>query len=364
MIGLEPTWEEHLDNLLAVFRQVWRVMRDDAVLIVNYGDAYSSGNVSGHRDGSGRADGQVKEGSPRNRNGTNGGGLPAKNLMMMPSRFALAMQEDGWILRSMIPWIKPNPMPESVTDRPTNAVEYFFLFAKKKTYFWDAVAVRTPIKSSPEKIRANFGMGFRGERLKAGTAYVNQAGPQDNSRLTDKQRGHSRHHDGFNDRWDAMSKAEQQAGGANMRNYLFEATVPFRGAHFATFPPSVIEPFILAGTSAKGCCPECGAPWVRTTKSIGSRNPKPGELRNERKDGHLRRAGDYNIRTLGWAPSCECKAGEPKPAVILDPFAGAGTTGLVADRHQRDAVLIEISDEYADLARERIHGDAPLLADV
>ena len=135
-------------------------------------------------------------------------------------------------------------------------------------------------------------------------------------------------------------------------------------SHFATFPPSVIEPFILAGTSAKGCCPECGAPWTRATKSIGSRKPKPGELRNERKDGHLRRAGDYNVRTLRWEPSCECNAGKPVPCTVLDPFGGAGTTGLVADRHQRDAVLIEISDEYAELARQRIYGDAPLLTEV
>ena len=674
MIGLEPTWNDHLDNLLAVFREVRRVLRDDGILAVNYGDAYAAG---GRGPGSGKQTTNAGSDLPPFK----AEGWAPKNLMMMPSRFAIAMQDDGWVLRSMIPWIKPNPMPESVTDRPTNAVEYFFLFSKNPKYFWDAVAVRTPIKSSPEKIRANFGMGFRGERLKAGTAYVNQAGPQDNSRLTDKQRGHSRRHAGFNDHWDAMSKEEQQAGGANMRNYIFEGTRPFKGAHFAcvdtetealtpsgwkrwdelrtdeaiagydmetglcqwdtlhevaaypvvnqemvrilgrgidqlltpnhrcvierrsgrqvivradelkpshkalvasrweegtkdfpvdlaaligwyvteghagqeritlyqsgdanpaycdeirallnaegaqymeasrirpwrgrdtiavswrvtgavanmllslcpqkrlpndflqwptaalrslwdalmkgdghfrdagrqtfvqkdkvlidqvqalacrlgyattlrqrstgtwalyktesstrllksetghlisterytgtvwcprtgtgawvarrdgrvfitgnTFPPSVIEPFILAGTSAKGCCPECGAPWVReierrdTGKRDGGGVPRRAPESADSKKNTL--GVIQEVTATGWEPSCECDAGDPEPCVILDCFGGAGTTGLVADRHKRDAVLIEISAEYAEIARQRIVDDAGMLADV
>ena len=533
MIGMEPTWEEHLDNLLAVFRQVWRVMRDDAVLIVNYGDAYSSGNVSG--------------------------GLPPKNLMMMPSRFAIAMQEDGWTLRSMIPLLKLNPMPESVTDRPTNAVEYFFLFSKRANYFWDAVAVRTPMSEASVA------------RLSQPSFDQQQGGPKDSKtgnrshrktlenlkRRTDKQRGHGRRHDGFNDRWDAMSKEEQQAGGANMRNYIISSTKPFKGwtgtyrlvhvasdgasgdtmritsqdcphhadhpdrvpnafcgervadetsrildthgrpfrvqrsglvpidqrsehwtaaensdfwsltcvptatphstashrmdraqqtnsacsasgeshdrtggksespasfaphgytpdsrnelggsgehpsgqtadrtadisscscshyeihtesvSHFATFNPEWIEPFILAGTSAKGCCPECGAPWTRKVKKSVSFESGSGRSGNPISgkwgDTEQTTSGTYDIRrgpvmsqkTLRWEPSCECKAGKPVPCTILDPFGGAGTTALVADRHQRDAVLIEISEEYAELARQRIYGDAPLLTEV
>ena len=292
----------------------------------------------------------------------------------MPSFVAEALRADGWYLRSKIPWIKPNPMPESVTDRPTNAVEYFFLFAKKKTYFWDAVAVRTPSNYEPHGLGLtswetsdNFRSDQPGRRHRP-------SGKRYKSGSKDKQRGHSRRHDGFNDRWDAMPKAEQQAMGANMRNYLFEATVPFRGAHFATFPPAVIEPFILAGTSAKGCCPECGAPWVRQTKKHTPRKSERAArgkaITSPRQDGNQWNENDgrgfvpTKVRTLRWEPSCECKAGKPVPCTVLDPFGGAGTTGLVADRHQRDAVLIEISDEYAELARQRIYGDAPLLTEV
>ena len=325
MIGLEPTWDEHLDNLLAVFREVRRVLRDDGVCVVNYGDAYCS-----TQNGRAAADIEGDDRTFRDKpvDTTKEGMWKPKDLMMMPSRVAIAMQEDGWFLRSMIPWIKKNPMPESVTDRPTSAVEYFFLFSKRPRYFWDSVAVRTPVKECTKK------------RLAQKTFDTQQGGPKDSKEgnrshrkvlenlkkrqpagwatsdnykgqdpryadrrgqeREDKQRGHGRRHDGFNDRWDAMPEEEQQAGGANMRNYIFEATKPFSGAHFATFPPAVIEPFIRAG------CPVGGT--------------------------------------------------------VLDPFGGAGTVGLVADRHQRDAILIEISPEYAEMARQRIDDDAPLLA--
>ena len=301
----------------------------------------------------------------------------------MPSFVAEALRADGWYLRSKIPWIKKNPMPESTKDRPTNATEYFFLFSKRPRYFWDAVAVRTAEKSVTKKMpdgwdtgpgahgkvhRDGREKGKIGKAFRTGAAYVDQSGPQDNSKLSDKQRGHGRRHAGFNDRWDAMSKEEQQAGGANMRNYLFEATVPFKGPHFATFPPKVIEPFILAGTSEKGCCPECGAPWVReierrdTGKRDGGGVPRRAPESADSKKNTL--GVIQEVTATGWQPSCECDAGEPKPCVILDCFGGAGTTGLVADRHNRDAVLIEISAEYAEIARQRIVDDAGMLADV
>ena len=375
MIGLEPTWPEHLDNLLAVFREVRRVLRDDGICVVNYGDAYNSGTSAKRKSSNNTDVGGWDKAGENDGERVNAPGLKAKSLLMMPSRFAIAMQDDGWILRSMIPWIKPNPMPESVTDRPTNAVEYFFLFAKKKTYFWDAVAVRTPMKET----------SFA--RLSQSSFDQQQGGPKDPKdgnrshrktlenlkRRTDKQRCHDRRHDGFNDRWDAMSKEEQQAGGANMRNYIFEATAPFKGAHFATFPPAVIEPFILAGTSAKGCCANCGAPWVRVV-DVGHVKSCPGadndvRTRKEDRRSEIHKHGfrSNNLRkvveTTGWSPTCECD-GETVRATVLDPFAGSGTTGLVADRLGRDAILVEINPDYAEMARERISSDAPLLAEV
>ena len=354
MIGLEPTWNEHLENMIDVFRGVSRVLRNDGILVVNYGDAYAAG---GRGPGSGKQTTNTGSDLPPFK----AEGWAPKNLMMMPARLAIAMQDDGWILRSQIPWIKKNPMPESVADRPTNATEYFFLFAKNPKYFWDAVAVRT------ESLGPKKQTGFRN-----GAAYRDQSGPQDNSKLSDKQRGHDRRHDGLTDKWDAMPKEEQQANGANMRNYLFEATVPFKGPHFATFPPKVIEPFILAGTSEKGCCPECGAPWVRVAQ-VSYRNDTTKTGRPAVGNDAQSAPGDTkafavrtrkHVKTLRWEPSCECDAGEPVPCTILDCFGGAGTTGLVADRHKRDAVLVEISPDYAEIARKRIVDDIGMLADV
>ena len=273
MIGLEPTFGEHVDNLLGVFSEVWRVLRDDGTVWLNYGDAYSSGSVSGHRDGSGRADGKVRDGSPRNRNGTPGiDGLAAKNLMMMPARVAIALQDAGWFLRSEIVWAKPNAMPESAKDRPTSAHEKLFLLSKRPRYFYDDVAVRTAAVSTTAKMPDGWdtGEGAHGSVHRDG---------REKGRKSDKQRGHSRRHEGFNGRWDQMTKDEQQAGGANLRNVWPIATAPFSGVHFATFPPKLVEPCIKAGTSEHGVCSECGAPWQRLADT---EYVNPGNTKNER----------------------------------------------------------------------------------
>ena len=363
MIGMEPTFDEHLENLVAVFREVRRVLRGDGVCVVNYGDAYAAARGGSHMPAetlAGGVSGFTEDGGRSNRNRDDGYsprrdahrmGFKHKDLMMMPSRVAMALQADGWYLRSMIPWIKPNPMPESVTDRPTSAVEYFFLFSKSQKYFWDQVAVRTEAVSQNRKT-------FRGEG-DSGTPYANQHGPQDNSKLSDKQRGHGRRHEGFNGRWDDMTKEDQQANGANMRNYIIATTAGFNEAHFATFPPQVIAPFIKAGTSAEGVCPECGAPWDReshvhnTGIRVGGGCPRKGSFMADTSDtlGVIQ-----ETITTGWKPSCECDAGEPIPATVMDPFAGAGTTGLVAQDMGRDAILLEISPEYAEMAYQRIGG--------
>ncbi len=297
MIGLEETFEEHMDVLVR-FREVRRVLRSDGTCWLNYGDAY---------------------------------GLKPKDLMMMPARLALALQSDGWWLRSEIVWSKPNPMPESVTDRPTSAHEKVFLLTKSAKYFYDAEAVRKPVQVLETR-------GFR-----PGVYAGRRAS---NPRKTDKQRGHSRRHAGFNGRWDEMSKAEQEAMGANLRNVWTISTFGYPEAHFATFPPALVEPCIKAGTSEEGCCAACGSPFEHETAGFNRRL-------------------EAVHSSLGWQPRCVCDAGDPAPAVVLDPFAGAGTVGLVAARLVgRNAILIELNPEYAEMARRRIHEDAPLFADV
>ena len=367
-IGLEPTLQEHLETIVTVFREVRRVLRSDGTLWLNYGDSYAGSWGAQSRgnpcvETSTLSGGQVHA-APK---GTHTGSakrtsLKPKDLMMMPARVALALQADGWWLRSEIVWHKSNPMPESVTDRPTSAHEKVYLLTKSARYFYDAEAVRVPAQSYNT-------YGFR-----PGTYRDQGSAPQPNSEKTDKQRGHSRRHAGFNDRWDALSKEEQQASGANLRNVWMIATHPFPGAHFATFPPKLVEPCIKAGTSEKGCCPECGAPWTRQVEDTEAYQ-RHKAIQRETEDRTLESQGVArqfsntpgvvaDRITQGWEPSCGCDAGDPIPATVLDPFGGAGTVGLVADRLGRDAILIELNPEYAEMAERRIHGDAPLLADV
>ena len=224
-IGLEPTFGEHINTIVTVFREVRRVLRSDGTLWLNYGDCYHNGDSLS--------------------------GLKPKDLVMMPARVALALQADGWWLRSEIVWHKPNPMPESVRDRPTSAHEKIYLLTKSARYFYDAEAVRT----KTDRPRA-----YSHRDNPHNQPHAWETSPTYHARHPG---GHSRRHAGFNDRWDALSKEEQQASGSNLRNVWTIATHPFPGVHFATFPPKLVEPCIKAGTSERGPCPECGMPWVR-----------------------------------------------------------------------------------------------------
>jgi DNA modification methylase len=358
---------------VAVFREVRRVLRDDGTVWLNLGDAYASSPASG-----GERIGRPQDKNPGTHQRTpklpwkRPDGLKPKDLIGMPWMVAFALRADGWYLRSDIIWSKPNPMPESVRDRPTSAHEHVFLLTKRPRYFYDADAVRTPALSDRPD------MAEKG--LRTGGAYLN--GNKDNAAKPDKQRGHGRRHDGFNDRWDAMPKTEQQAMGANLRNVWTIATHAFPDAHFATFPPALVEPCIKAGTSEKGCCGSCGSPWVRRT-DVERGGPS---TRGDRKNAGTRFCEGFAFKgggsptgivagsdtrgmpslattTTGWAPTCTCDA-DVVPCQVLDPFGGAGTTGLVADRLGRDAVLIDLSSEYAEMAERRIRGDAPLFVNV
>ena len=249
-IGLEPTFEEHLGTLVTVFREVRRVLRSDGTLWLNYGDCYHNGDSLS--------------------------GLKPKDLMMTPARVALALQADGWWLRSEIVWHKPNPMPESVRDRPTSAHEKIYLLTKSARYFYDAEAVRVACSPNTHARRKDHERAPR----KGSDTYDRRAGTWKEKRTV----------------------AEQAEIGANLRNVWTTPTHAYPDAHFATFPPKLVEPCIKAG------CPVGG--------------------------------------------------------VVLDPFGGSGTVGLVASRLGRDAILIELNPEYAALAERRIYSDAPLLADV
>lgn len=337
-IGLEATPGAFIATMVEVFREVRRVLRDDGTLWLNLGDSYSgsadSGGANGYRlngAGNGRAGPAVRlQGLPQK-------GAKPKDLLMMPARVALALQADGWWLRSDIIWAKPNPMPESVTDRPTTAHEHVFLLTKSPRYFFDADAVR---ESALDRTSGNV------------------------ERIPRADRGGNPNHPGGQ----CGHIPYESNGSRNIRNVWTIATAPYADAHFATFPPELAERCIRAGTSERGCCARCGAPWVRQTdvSYVQNRTGKTGRAEPTGSNGWD--DGDYpNLSkvstTTGWSPSCQCGADVVR-CTVLDPFAGAGTTGLVADRLGRDAVLIELNPAYSTMARNRIVADAPLFAEV
>lgn len=327
-IGLEPTVADHIAALTETFREVRRVLRKDGTLWLNYGDAYTSGDRATYRSGASDNKGQrVQDDMPRPRTPN---GLKPKDLIGLPWRLAFALQADGWWLRSDIIWAKPNPMPESVTDRPTRAHEYVFLLTKSARYYYDANAILEPASESTharlsQDVQAQIGS----ERANGGTT---TNGPMKAvARAIKMDESQDRRKQGFNQRWDERErnvgigsnarprKAAPNGSGTKNNSSFDEAmaimplmrnkrsvwtigTEPFSEAHFAVFPTALVEPCIKAG------CPAGGT--------------------------------------------------------VLDPFGGAGTVGLVADRLQRDAILIELNPTYAEMARARIERDAPLFAEL
>lgn len=274
-IGLEPTVEAFVEELVAVFRDVRRVLRTDGTLWLNLGDSYASGGRGGGAENSKQ---QTNVGALLGPKKAPAGYKP-KDLLGIPWRVAFALQADGWWLRQDIIWSKPNPMPESVTDRCTKAHEYLFLLSKSERYYFDAEAIAEPFaderQGNPGTYNRTTQAAKGPNRDRADTGFLNNgAGWNDNGEKTTRNK---------RDVWEITS-------------------APFPDAHFATFPPALIEPCLRAGC--------------------------------------------------------------PKGGTVLDPFGGAGTTGLVADRLGRNAILIELNPEYAAMAERRIKGDAPLFATV
>jgi len=294
-LGLEKTPEEYVAHLVEVFREVRRVLKSDGTLWLNLGDSYNGGGSAGSDNAfagkQGTHKGGMRVGSPNM-----AAGLKPKDLVGIPWRVAFALQSDGWWLRQDIIWAKPNPMPESVRDRCTKAHEYIFMLTKSARYWYDAEATWEPAIYGEEHANKATSWGTnRKHPNKANVAQYAFVGENHTCHIkADKQRGHSRRHAGFNDRWDAMSKEEQCSYMRNKRSVWTIATRPYAEAHFATFPPEIPELCI--------------------------------------------------------------KAGCPKGGKVLDPFFGAGTTGLVAMRLGREFIGVDLSPAYCEMARKRIYG--------
>ena len=334
-------------NMRNVFREVREVLRDDGTVWLNLGDTYSTqgGRGEARMEELGSPSPNVKtEGRWRGQApGTKTGGLPSGNLIGVPWRVAFALQVDGWILRQDVIWAKPSPMPESVKNRCTKAHEYVFLLTKSNRYFCDMEAIKEQAVMG-DVVRPSSRKYMTDTALMGKTASGNQGN----------------------------GKTFGGGGRANKRSVWNVSTKAYDGAHFATFPPKLIEPMILAGTSARGCCGSCGAAWRRIVEETKietrpDKSSKYGTLEEDIRGRGLRKRVITESRTLGWEPACGC---DPEhgtvPCTVLDPFVGSGTTVAVALANGCRGIGIELNEEYLrDNAVPRVRGtllSRPLLA--
>ena len=250
-LGLERRPEAFIAHLVLVFRELRRVLRPDGTCWVNLGDSYSAAGRGGGGSFAGERRAYREPNSSRSRSVR---GLGDKNLVGIPWRFAFAMQADGWTLRNEVIWAKQNPMPSSVRDRLTNAHEQLFLFSRSPRYFFDDVAIREPCADPKRRNRAEGETAFRGQA---------QLRPRGRSGNTRRVHGDERDRPGSH-----LGASVPWAGTTRSRRDVWSiASQAYHAAHFATFPEALVEPCILAGTSACGCCSSCGAPWRRAPSS-------------------------------------------------------------------------------------------------
>jgi DNA modification methylase len=339
-LGDERIPAAFIGHLVHLFREIRRVLRDDGTVWLNLGATYfgsfgAKGAQGPLGDVSDRAACEEREAaseSAKPRTAPKGTGFKEKDLIGIPWMAAHALQADGWYLRSDVIWHKPNPMPSSVNDRLTTAHEYIFLLSKKERYFFDAEAIRE-IDSGHSS-----GNGFKGRQ---GTAeYHARSGGA-----------------GTDNQW-------EPGGGRNKRSVWTVASFPYKEAHFATFPPKLIQPCILAGTPAAGCCPTCRKPWkletekefvpqadVSPEKGIrGAGTQKPMDASNGNQ-GYPR--GTSRTVSAEWVQACACPPLAPIPSIVFDPFLGSGTVGEQAQAYGRSWLGCEMNPDNELLQAKR-----------
>jgi DNA modification methylase len=297
-IGQEKTPDLYVNTMVEVFTQVNRILKDDGVLWLNLGDSYASNN----KGSGGKSEKQLTNGGSFYNNSCRfEHGLKEEDLVGIPWMTAFALRSAGWYLRQDIIWAKRNCMPESVRDRCTRSHEFIFMFSKKAHYFYNHEAIKEPCiydvdgtGTAARKARQHEGNKLlpteKMNGIRSG-GYKNSVNFDGKNKGNDKQRGHSRRHDGFNERWDEMEKEEQCTGMRNKRSVWTVSPAIYPDSHFATFPPDLIRPCILAGS-------------------------KPGDL-------------------------------------VLDPFSGSGTTGQVSLEYGRSFVGCELNPDYIPLIQQR-----------
>lgn len=352
-LGNEGDVAAYVSHLVAVFREVRRVMKKSAVAFVNLGDSYagSGGAHAAHHANPGLSKSATRSGvNPGKNNAGNIGGnrdglgaisgYKAKDLLLIPARVAIALCDDGWYLRSDIIWHKPNPLPESTRDRFTNDYEHIFMLTKSKNYYYDSEA---------------------GKEAVAGTAHARGNGVTPKSAAAGS---------GIKANDSYQSAITELVTSRNMRAVWTIATESYTGAHFATWPREIARRCISIGSSEFGCCASCGSPWARTIKKTpGTPDSFKGSTFTNGKTGALHEdqgAGPrYVSQPDGWHPTCKCLSSNliTVPATVLDPFAGSCTTAAVAMALGRQVIVIDRSEKYLKLGRQRILNPAPPEAD-
>ncbi len=317
-LGQERTPEEYVDNLVRVFREAEKVLRDDGTLWLVLGDCYAR---------------------------TKGVAIKPKDMVGIPWMVAFALRADGWWLRQEVAWEKPNAMRESVKDRPTTVHEHVFLLSKNARYYYDKEAImESAVSQDPRR------------------PYMSEG-------LRELEPSRKKWHGGELRKPNDFTKR-------NKTSVWRIPTRPFRGAHFATFPPDLIRPMILASTSEYGACAYCGAPAKRIIE-LGEPNldwqkacggDKEGKYAGQARKDYASEgaenasevkarilAGMRERKTVGWEPTCDCNSGpeDVVPCIVLDPFGGAGTVALVAKELKRDSIYIDIKKEYLHMAVSR-----------
>jgi DNA modification methylase len=426
-LGLEKIPDEFIERMVIIFREVRRVLRDDGVVWVNLGDCFAGSGGENLNKGLSNA-GTGKDRSHLYRNNPRKEDITAGNLMLMPHRVAIALQDDGWVVRNDVVWFKRNPMPESVagwrweksrsekartTDggmqtanigsftaqsggrdkveweygddlvlrksswRHTRAHEYVFQLVKDMGYWCNQEAVREKMVSSEEEyrraadsVRANHEFGQVAGRPLGDKSFRNVLSgrnprsvmdvPQDEREWAGSYEEQGSIIQGEENRTGKSTRRYSPYGGANPRSVMDVPTAPYKGAHYATFPSNLIAPLIRA-TCPRRACPECGQGWSpvieKENKSPATGMGPKGDgrenagLRTSERMGHgagWRKQPESLSQVIAYRPTCECGHEDHVPGIVLDPFGGSGTTGMVARELQRRWVVMDISYPYLD----------------
>ena len=370
-LGLEKTPEEYVAKMVEIFQEVKRVLKDEGTLWLNLGDSYC-GSPPGTRGKHAKGevgdgvykrywDRQLSHGEDKKSIYRTPPGLKHKDLCGIPWRVAFTLQADGWYLRQDIIWHKPNPMPESVRDRCTKAHEYIFLLTKKPRYYYDAEAIKVPLAESTANdkrtLNENYTQnrperGFVGNASQGAGMLKSNGGTRNKRSVWRLRRSQWRQY--CNRLWEQFER----------RTDIWTVTTkPYSEAHFATFPPDLITPCILAGCP-KQVCKKCGKARDRVVdkpvppEEVMTNNRKPNDklvkiTANKYGKGQGQKLqnwlNEHPSQTTGWT-DCGCGEGF-EPGIVLDPFMGSGTVAEVAVKNGRDYVGCELKPEYIKLGR-------------